>query len=532
MTLNIIKKYINQYFKEKTPFYIIIKTFGVYFLIKLLITILKNPKQFKKNIIKHSVKLAQPIVNKTQDKEIKKLHDKFLSDVDQNECRYLTIPSKGLEKELISTLTKWSDIERKRWDNGKVTGAVYHGGHHLKDIINQAYSLFSITNPLHPEIFPYIRKMEAETIRMCCNLFNGNKDTCGVMTSGGTESIILAMQAYRDYGYEKGIDIPEIIAPRTAHAAFSKAAHYFKMKIIYIPNKDDDSYTVDIDLVKEAINSNTVCLVGSAVQYPHGTCDNIIALGKLAETYKIGLHVDSCLGSFLQAYLPKLGYNDIPCDFRVNGVTSISVDTHKFGFSSKGSSVLLWKNNNWRQYHYFIEMSWPGGIYATPAISGSRPGGLIACTWTAMISLGDNGYIQCFKEIMNCVEIIKKGINEISDLKLCGNPTNSTFAFITTKTSKISNILYIGEAMRKKGWSLGSLHKPTALHFTVTYASCKHGVQFVSDLKESVQQVIQNPKAYKTGNVQLYGVADSLSDTGVIDVVVKGYCDMLTAIKQ
>ncbi|KAG6874507.1 hypothetical protein C0995_010417 [Termitomyces sp. Mi166 len=266
--------------------------------------------------------------------------------------RHLSLPDKGKSLEWILSQMEVMDNElpgHSNWRNGKVSGAVYHGGDELENVIVHAYQRYCVSNPLHPSVFPAVRKMEAEIVAMCLKLYN-NPNGAGTMTSGGTESIIMALKTYRDWArIVRGITEPEMIIPSTAHAAFDKGAAYFKIKVHTIP-VDTITRRVDIKRVKRAMSAPVSCLmktslipvplVGSAINFPDGNQDDITALGKLATYYKTGLHVDCCLGSFIMPYLERAGLADgedgkyklLPFDFRVPGVTSVSCDTHKASF--------------------------------------------------------------------------------------------------------------------------------------------------------------------------------------------------------
>lgn len=239
---------------------------------------------------------------------------------------------------------------------------------------------------MHPDVFPGLRQMEAEVVSMVMNLYHAPSEGGGSMTSGGSESILMSIKAHRDMARDlKGITEPELIAPVSAHAAFDKGCHYFGVKLIHVPV--DDSGKVVISRVANAINSNTIMIVGSTPSFPHGALDDIPALSELACKHKIGLHVDSCLGGFLVPFMEKAGY-PLPflTDFRLAGVTSISCDTHKYGFAPKGSSVIMYRDKKIRKYQYFVQTEWSGGVYGSPTMAGSRPGALSAGCWAAMYS--------------------------------------------------------------------------------------------------------------------------------------------------
>ncbi|KAF9583072.1 hypothetical protein BGW38_010319, partial [Lunasporangiospora selenospora] len=339
---------------------------------------------------------------------------------------------------------------------------------------------FSSSNPLHPEVFPGTRKMEAEVCAMVLGLFNAPAKAGAVMTSGGTESILMSCKTHRDWAKEiKGVTKPEIIAPITIHAAFDKAASYFGMKLIHVPI-DPVTMQVDIKAVKNAINKNTVLIAGSAVNYPHGVMDDIVALGKLAKKYNVGLHVDCCLGSFMVAFAEKAGFKLPPFDFRVPGVTAISCDTHKYGFAPKGSSIIMYHSKEFRRYQYFSMPTWPGGIYASPSIAGSRPGALIAGCWATMMHMGEEGYIRECKHIIGSQVKVRKAIETIPTLYVYGEPKTSVVAFNSSKY----NIYDISDHMSKRGWHLSALQTPPGVHFTSTIPSADASDEFIQDLKE------------------------------------------------
>ncbi|KAH8119045.1 pyridoxal phosphate-dependent transferase [Phellopilus nigrolimitatus] len=276
--------------------------------------------------------------------------------------RHLALPIEGRSPEWILQEMDKMDSESGKhanWKNGRLSGAVYHGGEDMENVIVDAFRKYCVSNPLHPDAFPAVRKMEAEVVAMCLRMYN-NPDGAGTMTSGGTESIIMSVKMHRDWARAvKGITEPEMVIPISAHAAFDKAAAYLKVKLHTIP-VDFETRKVNISRLKRAINSNTIMIVGSAINFPDGCMDDISALSALAKKRNIGLHVDCCLGSFIVPFLEKAGF---PCemfDFRLEGVTAISCDTHKYGFAPKGSSVIMYRNAELRRYQYYISTGWPG----------------------------------------------------------------------------------------------------------------------------------------------------------------------------
>jgi len=349
------------------------------------------------------------------------------------------------------------------------------------------------------------------------------------MTSGGTESILMACKAYRELGRSKGITAPEIVAALTVHAAFEKAADYFGMKLVKVP-VDSTSFRLDVAAAKRAINKNTVLLVASAPCYSQGVVDPVEQLSALALRYKLGLHVDCCLGGFLLPFLPKLGYSIPPFDFSVAGVTSISADTHKYGYSPKGSSVVMYRSTELRHHQYFVSPDWTGGIYASPSMPGSRPGGLIAATWAALVTMGEDGYLECAKAIMKAAKGIEQGICRIKGLRVLGQPDMSVVSF-TSEDQKSLNIFKINDAMNQRGWKLNTMQRPSSIHICCTYLHRDVVDKFLADLESSVNEIASNPNAHKGGTAAIYGLAQSLPDNTVVGGFIKDFIDILYQTK-
>ncbi len=447
---------------------------------------------------------------------------------------FSSLPTKGLSEELILSLIEgMNKNEEKNWKNGKISGAVYHGDKKHIDFLNNVYSIVSQVNPLHADIWPSASKYEAEIIAMTGNMMHSAEAektgdlVCGSVTSGGTESILLAMKTYRDMAREKrGIHKPEIIAPVTAHAAFDKASQYFNIRLRKA--RVDGYFRVDLSHVKSLINKNTIALVGSAPSFPHGMVDDIPALSDLAYLHGIPFHTDACLGGFLLPWVEKLGvaeYNNrIPVfDFRLRGVTSLSVDTHKYGFAAKGTSVVLYRNPQIRRYQFFKVTDWPGGLYYSPTFAGSRPGALLATAWASLIKTGASGYMDSARKIMKAADIIREGIRNIPGLEIMGDPLwNIAF---TTGDHTVYRIM---EAMNQKGWSLNGLHQPPGVHICATLVHTRKNlaVQFVEDLKEAATYVREHPED-KGHSAPVYGMAASFPDRETVGDLLDVYMDTL-----
>ncbi|XP_045423952.1 sphingosine-1-phosphate lyase 1 isoform X2 [Lemur catta] len=481
--------------------------------------------RFKRKYFKLIRKM--PIIGrKIQDKVNKAKDDihKNMSFLKVDKEYVKALPSQGLSSSaVLEKLKDYSSMD-VFWQEGRASGAVYSGEEQLTQLLVKAYGDFAWSNPLHPDIFPGLRKIEAEIVKMTCSLFNGGPDSCGCVTSGGTESILMACKAYRGLAFEKGIKTPEIVAPQSAHAAFDKAANYFGMKIVRVPlNK---MMEVDVRAMRRAITSNTAMLVCSVPQYPHGVIDPVPEVAKLAVKYKIPLHVDACLGGFLIVFMEKAGYPlEQPFDFRVKGVTSISADTHKYGYAPKGSSVVLYSDKKYRNYQFFVATDWPGGIYASPTVAGSRPGGISAACWAALMYFGENGYVEATKQIIKTARFLKSELENIKGIFVLGNPQVSVIAL----GSRDFDIYRLYNLMTAKGWSLNQLQFPPSIHFCVTSVHTRKrvAIQFLKDIRESVTQIMKNPKAKTTGLGAIYGMVQTTVDRDLIAELSSDFLDCL-----
>ncbi|KAK9313322.1 pyridoxal phosphate-dependent transferase [Lipomyces starkeyi] len=449
--------------------------------------------------------------------------------------RQLELPKDGwTDEQVTSELHELANMKHSPWEAGKVSGAVYHGGEDILKLQTEAYGMFSVANQLHPDIFPGVRKMEAEVVAMVLRMYNAPESGVGTSTSGGTESLLMACLAAKMKGrYEKCITEPEIVAPVTIHAGFDKAAYYFGIKLRHAP-LDPITYKVDLNAVKRLVNANTVLIAGSAPNFPHGIIDDIEGLSKIALKHNIPLHVDACLGSFVVPFMEKV-YKEIDptvavplVDFRVKGVTSISCDTHKYGFAPKGSSVIMYRDAKLRRYQYFLATDWSGGVYASPTLAGSRPGALMAGCWATLMRIGENGYIESCRNIVSVARSIRFAIqSEFPSLYVLGQPIGSVVAF----SSETLNIYDIADGLLKKGWHLSALQNPAAIHIACTRLTVTAAEELISDLREVVAQVEMHTTAGEKkpqgDTAMLYGVAGSISTNAVVDELAVGYLDIL-----
>lgn len=473
------------------------------------------------------------------DREIQEQYSQFLEgiEVDLKPYKaefstYARLPEVGRQRgAILEEMETMREIEAGRWKDGFVSGAVYHGDQSHIEFLNRVYALNSQSNPLHADIWPSTTKYEAEIVSMTANMLGAGAATGeigapeeigGTVTSGGTESILLAMKTYRDRASERqGIKRPEIIVPVTAHAAFEKAAQYFNIKLVRIPV--DDRYCADVKSARRALNRNTIAVVGSAPAFPHGTIDPIEELSELARQHGVGFHTDACLGGFILPWAERLGYPVPPFDFRLPGVTSMSADTHKYGYAAKGTSVVLYRGAELRRYQYYATPDWPGGLYLSPTLAGSRPGALSAACWAAMLSMGEQGFLQAAKMILETGAAIRSGIAAIPELRVLGDPL-----WVIAFTSDSLDIYRVLDFMTSRRWSLNGLQRPPAVHIAVTLRHTEPGVaeRFIADLQAGVAHVQANPQE-GGGMAPVYGMAGSMPLRGVVSDLLKRYIDLL-----
>ena len=399
-----------------------------------------------------------------------------------------SLPNKGRSREeILHELRTMASEEDAFWETGRCSGTMYCGDHVHYEFMTQAFGLFAHVNALQRDMCPSQTKFEGEIIAMTLDLLNGSAvsdgEPVGLVTTGGTGSILHAMVAYREWARQtRGITTPNVVKPETAHPAFDKACHLFDIELRHAP-VDPLTTTVDVDAMAALVDANTVALIGSACNYGYGTIDPIEALSDLALDRGVGLHVDGCLGGFILPFGQELGY-DIPVfDFRLPGVTSMSADTHKYGYALKGSSVVAFRDIALRNAQYFFLTSWSGGKYCSAGIEGSRSGGLLAATWASMVSLGREGYRRYAEEIFTTSLSMQDAVRSHPELRLLGNPT-----FLFSFTSDEFDVYHVNDFMRPKGWRFNGQQYPNALHMAVTRPQTQPGVveAFANDLDAAV----------------------------------------------
>jgi sphinganine-1-phosphate aldolase len=377
--------------------------------------------------------------------------------------------------------------EYDKYSKGRLTGAVYGKDSKDYDIAEDAMKMFTFTDN-KSELFPSVKKMQRDIVKFSTHIMNGDEEVCGHLTTGGSDSIANAVLAHKFWGQAvKGITKPNIVISHTTHLAFIRACNYYGLecRIVMLKNME-----VDVDEIERNIDQNTVLIVGSATEYCFGFLDPIEELAKLALTYNVGFHVDCCLGGFIMPFLARLDPSIPLFDFRVRGVTSISMDTHKYACGPKGLSVLLFRTKEMQGYLNF-NSHWEGGFYHSNSLSENKSGAIVAGTWATIQHLGTEGYLYRAKLIRDAVRKMKKTIEtDLPILKLIGPNDYHMVSFQCTEFSTYS----IGEIIKAKhGWYYAMIQLPHAMHMCVTEANAGMMEQFIQDIKDAIQEIKENP---------------------------------------
>jgi sphinganine-1-phosphate aldolase len=353
-----------------------------------------------------------------------------------------------------------------RWREGRAFTLVYHAGGEVLDLARRAYAAYSSENGLNTDAFPSLRRMQADVVDTVTGWLHGPAGAAGFMTSGGTESILMAVLAARERGRrERGIEAPEMVLPTSAHAAFEKAAHYFGVRSVRVPVGAD--WRADGAAMRAAVNDRTVLVVGSAPQYPQGVVDPIAEIAAMAAERDVLCHVDACMGGVLLPYLERLGHAVAPFDFRVGGVTSMSVDLHKFGYTAKGASVIVYRTRQLRAYQTFTTDNWLGGLYGSSGVLGTKSGGSVAAAWAVMRHLGDAGYLALAASARRAAAALATAIDAHPALALRAWPDAAVLSFGAADPATLDVFAVAERLWQDDGWYLDRQGPPASLHCTV-----------------------------------------------------------------
>ncbi|HIF63979.1 MAG TPA: aspartate aminotransferase family protein [Deltaproteobacteria bacterium] len=388
----------------------------------------------------------------------------------------------GMSKQEVMDRMRGLKQDDADWRGARTWSLVFPAGEDVDEVLEAAHREFLFENALNPFRFPSLRVMEEEVVEMTADLLNAPEGARGCMTSGGTESILAAVKAARDHARaERNIAEPELLVPASAHPAFIKAAHYLDMPCRRIELADD--LRADLDSARQLVGPATAMLVASAPNYPHGLIDPVEELAALAAEHNAFCHVDACVGGFILPFLERTGVPLPAFDFRVPGVTSMSADVHKYGYATKGASVVIHRDAHTLLNHQaFFFDDWPGGMYGSLAVAGTRPASAIAAAWAVMNYLGEEGYLERARVVAQTSAALKAGISAIDGLRLVGDPPASLMAFCSDQYDMGA----IGDVMDARGWHLDRQERPPALHMMVTPNHAQIVERFLDDLRFAV----------------------------------------------
>lgn len=430
---------------------------------------------------------------------------------------HLKLPPEGrAESDIMSDLENFA-VGDPDYKHSRLWSLVYHLDDAHDAFNARAYSRFSSANGLNPAAFQSLKRMESEIISIVAGLLHGGEDTCGVVTAGGTESCLMAVKTYRDMARKtRRVKRPNMILPSTAHVAWFKASEYFGVKVRLLPMTRN--YATDISRLKRMINRNTIMVLGSAPEYPHGTIDPIAEMGAIAAEAGVPMHVDACVGGFVLPFMEMNGHDLPDWDFRVPGVTSVSADIHKYGYAAKGASTILYRNLETLKHQMFVYQDWPGGVFASPAMLGTRPGGAYSAAWAVLQKMGTDGYRDLARRTSEAVTILKNGISAIPGLYVIGQPQGPLLAY--GSSDKSLNIFAVAEQLELKGWSVNRVQNPDGIHAMVTANHRDVAQSYIEDLMVAVETVRANPELAKSGSAATYGMMAHVPLRGMVKAKV------------
>jgi len=398
------------------------------------------------------------------------------------------------------------------WRSGRAWSLMYYVDEVHQEKIEAAYQQFFSENFVSPVTFGSLQRMEREVVDWSAELLHAPEGYAGLLTSGGSESIFLVVWAARESARRRGIRRPEIVLPATGHPAFRKAAQIVGMRVRTLPVGDHQM--ARSDQLSKRLNRKTALVVASAPSYPHGVMDPIQDMARLAHAKNIPFHVDACVGGFMLPWVEALGHPLEPWDFRVEGVTSISADVHKFGYGAKGCSLLLHRNERLLRRHLYVQADWPGGIYATAGLAGTRPGGAVAAAWASLRGLGRSGFLATAETNLKAAANLRSQLEAIPEIEIIGNPCMNILAYRTRENQP--DLFIVADFLEDRGWQVDRQHKPLCVHLTVMKHHSHVLDEYVRDVQEGLAFAKKQPERSQQGSAALYGLMARLPAGGVV----------------
>jgi glutamate/tyrosine decarboxylase-like PLP-dependent enzyme len=409
----------------------------------------------------------------------------------------MTLSNEGTSPEAIFAHLDELKHDDVRWRDGRAFTLTYYAGADVLSVAEEAYRRYSTENALNTDAFPSLRIIQSDVVGIVSEWLQAGADGAGFMTTGGTESILMAVKAARERGRkERGVTQPNVVLPTSAHAAFEKGCYYFGLESRRIAVEAD--WRADVAAMEAAIDDNTVLLVGSAPQYPQGVIDPIAEIAALAAARDINCHVDACMGGVTLTYLARLGEPIPPWNFVVPGVTSISVDLHKYGYTAKGASVIMHRNKQLRSYQTFVTDNWLGGLYGSSGVLGTKGGGSMAAAWAVMHYLGNEGYLRVTAAARQACLQLAAAVASIPELIVRAEPQATLLAIGAADDSQV-DVFAVADALWRRGWYVDRQGPPPSLHCTVSAVHDGKIEAFVTDLRASLDEVSVTAQAGRQG---------------------------------
>lgn len=415
----------------------------------------------------------------------------------------MSVPEHGTPT--TEVLAALEDYQRHdvRWREGRAFTLAYVAGGEVGAVADEAHRLYSGSNGLNTHAFPSLQRIQSDIVSTIIEWFHGDADSAGFITSGGTESLLLAVKAARDRGVaERAVGTPNVVMPTSAHAALEKACHYFGVESRRIAVRDD--WTADPAAMAAACDDDTVLLVASAPQYPQGVVDPVSEIAAIALERGVNCHVDACMGGVTLPSLERLGYSLPLWDFRVDGVTSISVDLHKYGYASKGCGVLVHRTRRLRSYQTFVTTNWLGGTYGSSGILGTKGGGPWAAAWAVMHHLGRDGYDRLAAAARTAAEQLADAVRATPQLVLRAEPASTLLCIGAADESEL-DVNAVADLLWERGWYVDRQGPPASLHLTVNAVHAPLVERFVADLRVCIGEA---QRRQARGTAGAYGTVD------------------------
>ena len=465
------------------------------------------------------------IVDAQVNKELAGLERDMLGDGDA--MAMVTMPERGAScDEVEAQMLELRGGELKKM--ARQWGGIYHDvDSELTRLQSRVWAAYNSTNALYPTVFPSLRKFESELVSSVVGIVHGHQcGAVGLLTSGGTESVLLAALAYREAGRKRGIERPQILCAVSAHPAILKACAYFGMELVKLP-LDPATKRLTAATVAANLTARTVAIYASAPSFCHGVVDQIEELSALALKKGVGLHVDNCLGGFLLSYMSKEGLFTQPWDFALPGVTTMSVDVHKYGYAPKGASVVVFRDSEMRASTLVPSSDGCEGLYVTPTLQGSRSGAVMAAAWATLVHVGDDGYRRAAREISACHRRLKEEVATMEGLTLCAD---ADLAIVAVCGEGGLNVYALASLLEDKGWGIFTGQKPPTLALPVGEQTPARLDAMLEDLRSCLAYLKANPNTKPNGAAAVYGAAAAIPDA-VIDDILRGYIDIKMRVK-